>query len=198
MENLLSYHKGYGMIELNHIPVVDSYLEQARDGVVVDLGCGSSDHGLKARWARIFCAIEKDRATVADIINPKPNIQVLIADAKSTPILTASVDVVLAFGLFGNLDIYRDGSTDFDDAVGALSDVFFSFAVEQRVKKTLVKRSQVVMAEMIRMLKPNGVVLISNHLKRQPQKDFCRILRRHFSQIEVQSGTLRYLVIARK
>ena len=185
------------MIESNHIPVIDFYLEQAHDGVVVDVGCGSGNHGFKAQWARIFCAIEKNRATAADIVNPNHCIRVLIADAKSIPILSKSVDVVLAFGLFGNLDIYRDGSTDFDDAV-VISAAFVTLAVEQRVRETFVKRSQMVMAEMTRILKPNGVALISNCLKRQPQKDFCRILGRYFSQIEVQIGTSRYLAIARK
>lgn len=105
------YTRKYGMIDTSHVIILESYLEKAKNKVIVELGFGRSEEiNKKARYTYKYLAIEKDKI----IRHPSflGNALIIHADAKALPLIDEKVDLVLALGLFGSLDIDIDGKSD--------------------------------------------------------------------------------------
>lgn len=201
------YIAGYGMIEMAHIAILESCLKEAKEGVVVELGCGNTPLSTEAFWSKRYIAIEKDKR-----LYPKSatkNVTIIHGDAKALPFRDETIDFCVALGLFGNLDVFSDSQSDI--VVDSQTHVFTEFAkwdrplshteYQQRLgielKRTWLERSRKVINEVNRVLGPGGVFLVSNSIERQPVEIFQKLLR-CFQAVELFVGSRRYLLIARK
>jgi len=108
-----------------------------------------------------------------------------------------SIDLILAFGLFGQLDLgYLDGK-DYEEKIKYREEVLTTY--DERVEKAI--------ESMYRILRPNGVALISNGNKVSLIESnsnpytleyFKNKFIEKFSIPKIYSGKERYLMICRK
>lgn len=164
----------YGNCGAGHGRAIDGYLSALRPAAhVLHLGCGANVRGEIDNLADRLSAYSRGRARLLAADRPemidhlrksleqglgygRPLIDALEIDATdmSGEIATATIDLVLALGLFGELRFGSDQKTSsFDDpGVRAATDR--------------------VLGECFRVLKPGGTMLISNSCVRQPEDVF--------------------------
>ena len=212
----------FGMIEECHVDTVEQYLATA--STVLELGCGSVPLDSKSRFARRYVAIDRDREKLCQKLSR--NIYYINADVKSMPCRANSIDLVLALGLFGNLDVYTNSElvehletmllqevkiVKDDEIDGARMAWAGGFAGKRAVTRSefddrlrsaywnfLPTIIPEVLAEACRALKPQGRLLISNHQERLPYKRFISWCSELFLGHSVHYGVERYLLILEK
>lgn len=208
------YNDGYGMIEMAHITVLESYLKNTTKGMVVELGCGNTQLSIKSFWSKRYIAIEKDVSQY-----PKSeckNVTIINGDAKALPFQNETINLCIALGLFGNLDICSGSQSDIviDSKTRTVTDLTAGWntlspieyqeqikmewkQIEIEWKQTWPERSKKVVDEVHRVLKHGGIFLISNHIKRQPIEIFKKILS-CLQTVDLFVGSERYFLIVKK
>ncbi|MEK6321281.1 MAG: class I SAM-dependent methyltransferase [Acidobacteriota bacterium] len=178
--------------------VIDAHLAKLRKGaVVVNLGCGPNHQPLE-NFARAVGKCQfKSTLIFADLSTHQIQNNIWIPGPAKTKVVTLNaatattilgegrVDLIVALGLFGDLD-----STTTDEGTG--------------------KRAwPAVLRECLRLLKPLGELIVSNSCDRQPFEDFTAIAKEagftiahhHISEAiwgREKPGDQRYLIVCLK
>ena len=198
----------YGMIDPNCLSIVESLVKE-KNGTLLDLGISSNRLYIEYRsgLCKNFIGMDLDKKVLRNIKNDRVykkfnNFYCINSDAKNIPLRDNSIDVVTMLGLMGPLDKTSTYMIKLGLLTPRLEPVVSSQKIYEEyskfMRRTLKKRIEKLIEDSRRVLKEDGILIISNREKTSPISSTKKLLKTHFDDIYLINGLERYLLICRK
>jgi len=185
----------FGLVEGKHVDRFLELLTQYGKGTVLDLGCGPLETAiLKSYYVGEIVSIDaynwlKDYGSNMALPD---NTSFALADIRQLPFKGKSADLAIATGVYA-IPIPSDEMSSIlqGESNQNYPDKRASLSIE-------IDRSRgFLLSEIARVLKPEGLLIVSNSLKHQPVMETREKFEKYFTIENIDEGCSRYLMECR-
>jgi len=178
----------YGLIEPDNLLKFEELIKEKKDGILLDLGIKSNRFYIeyRSKLCEQFVGLDLDKQRTMNIKKGKlykkfNNFHYIHSDAKHIPLRDNSVDVITMLGLMGEKVL--DYVTDYSNKL---------------IEKTREEKVKKLIEDSYRVLKEDGILIISNNRESSPIISTENLLKSYFSNVQLIGGLERYLLVCRK
>lgn len=187
----------YGnFVEYKHEIVLEYFLRKYSSGNIHDAGCGNNSIDLENMLQIVtkLIGVDKREEVCAVFSKQKSRLNFVQADLTKLPFKAEFFDLILMRGVYGNapqlLSLgFGEGSLTTDECRFYLSN--------SDIAQKVWENQENILKETARVLKPHGVLIASNSLRRDSVKQTKERFERYYN-VKIHNGIERYLVICTK
>lgn len=178
----------YGNLEYMHVEIFEELLKKYGKGIVLDLGCGPEFSAkytskLVGTLIQMDCSEGARENYFANRELPK-NSYFVTGDVRQMPLKNETADIALMLGIFGT-------------CIGNITSQNYLYASLCR-NQFLFENQEHFLRETSRVLKLEGIVIVSNSIERQPIEETKEQFQEYFKILNIHEGQKRYLMECRK